>query len=138
MPDDYNAKVIAEFRANGGRVAAFGDTPLLLLTTTGARSGRPHTTPLVWLSDGDRLVVFGSKAGAPTHPAWYHNLVANPVVTVEVGDERFEAEATVVSGEERAALFARQAEARPQFREYQAKTARKIPAIALRRTRPSG
>jgi deazaflavin-dependent oxidoreductase (nitroreductase family) len=133
VPDDYNAKVIAEFRANGGDVAAFAGANLLLLTTTGAKSGRAHTTPLMWLADGDRFVVFGSKAGAPTNPAWYHNLVANPIVTVEVGDERFEAEATVTSGEERAALYARQAAARPQLGEFQQLTTREIPVIALRR-----
>ncbi len=133
MPDGYNAQVIAEFRANGGRVAAFEGARLLLLTTTGAKSGRLHTTPLIWLPDGERLVVFGSKAGAPTNPAWYHNLVANPIVTVEVGSERFEAEATVISGEERAVLYARQVAARPQFAELQELTTREIPVIALRR-----
>lgn len=133
MPDDYNAKVIAEFRANGGNVAAFAGANLLLLTTTGAKSGRSHTTPLMWLPDGDRFVVFASKAGAPMNPAWFHNLVANPIVTVEVGGERFEAEATVSSGEERATLYARQVAARPQFGEFQELTTREIPVIALRR-----
>jgi deazaflavin-dependent oxidoreductase (nitroreductase family) len=133
MRDDYNAKVIAEFRANGGDVAAFAGANLLLLTTTGAKSGRAHTTPLMWLADGDRFVVFASKAGAPTNPAWFHNLVANPIVTVEVGGERFEAEAMVTSGEERAALYARQVTARPQFGEFQELTTREIPVIALRR-----
>jgi deazaflavin-dependent oxidoreductase (nitroreductase family) len=133
MPDDYNAKVIAEFRANGGQVAAFEGAPLLLLTTTGAKSGRAHTTPVMYLRDGDRLVVIASKAGAPRNPAWYHNLVANPIVTVEVGSDRFEAEATITSGDERADLFARQAVARPQFREFEAMTTREIPVIALQR-----
>ncbi|HWB23451.1 MAG TPA: nitroreductase family deazaflavin-dependent oxidoreductase [Gaiellaceae bacterium] len=133
MPDDFNAKVIAEFRASGGEVAAFEGAPLLLLTTTGARSGRAHTTPLVYLREGGRLFVFGSKAGAPSHPAWYYNLVANPVVTVELGSERFEAEAAVASGDERARVFARQAEARPQFREFQTMTSREIPVIELLR-----
>jgi deazaflavin-dependent oxidoreductase (nitroreductase family) len=133
MPDDFNAKVIEEFRANGGAVAAFEGAPLLLLTTTGAKSGRAHTTPVMYLRDGDRLVVIASKAGAPKNPAWFHNLVANPVVVVEIGDERFEARATVTSGEERATLFARQADARPQFREFEAMTTREIPVIALTR-----
>jgi deazaflavin-dependent oxidoreductase (nitroreductase family) len=125
--------VIKEFRDRGGEVAAFEGAPLLLLTTTGAKSGRPHTTPLMYRRDGDRLVVFASKAGAPTHPAWYHNLRANPTVTVEVGTESFEAEATVVPRDDRDRLFALQADERPQFAEYQTLTTRQIPAVALRR-----
>jgi deazaflavin-dependent oxidoreductase (nitroreductase family) len=131
---EYNQRVIEEFRANGGKVGGpYEGAPLLLLTTTGARSGRLHTTPVMYLPDGDRLVVFGTKAGAPTHPDWYHNLRANPTATVEVGPERFDVRATITSGEERRRLFDRQAELRPQFAEYEAKTTREIPVIALER-----
>jgi deazaflavin-dependent oxidoreductase (nitroreductase family) len=131
---DYNRAVIEEFRANGGRVGGpYEGAPLLLLTTTGARSGRPHTTPLMYLEDGDRVIVFATKAGAPTHPDWYFNLRANPVVRVELGPESFEARASEASGAEREDLFARMAEEREQFGEYAAKTTRKIPVIALER-----
>ena len=85
-PTNFNQRNIDEFRANGGRVTgAFADRPLLLLTTTGRKSGKTHTTPVMYLPDGDRLVVFASKGGSPTSPDWYHNLVATPTVTVEVG-----------------------------------------------------
>jgi len=104
---------------------------MLLLTTTGAKSGTLRTTPLVYLPDGDRLVVIASKGGAPTHPAWYHNLVAHPDVTVEVGSEMLPVRAAVLSGEERDRLYARQAALRPAFAEYQAKTTRRIPVVAL-------
>jgi deazaflavin-dependent oxidoreductase (nitroreductase family) len=132
--NDWNRQVIEEFRANRGNVDGMWEgRPLLLLTTTGARSGQPHTTPAMYLRDGDRLLVFASKGGAPTNPAWYHNLLAHPDVTVEVGPETFEATATVLRGEERDRLFAKQAELYPQFGEYQAKTTRTIPVIALER-----
>ncbi len=104
---------------------------MVLLTTTGARSGRPHTTPLVPLEEGDRLYVFASLAGAPRHPAWYFNLLAHPEVTVERGRETYRATAEVITGEERDRLFARQAALRPPFAEYQRKTTRKIPVIEL-------
>jgi len=130
--NEYNRRVIEEFRASGGRVGgAYLGTPLLLLTTTGARSGRPHTTPLAYLADGDTLVVFGTKGGAPTNPDWYFNLRASPIATVEVGTETFEARARITAGEERARLFARQAEQRPQFAEYEARTSREIPVVVL-------
>ena len=129
---DFNRKVIEEFRANGGRVGGpFDGAPLLLLTTTGAKSGRAYTTPVMYLPDGERMVVFASKGGAPTNPAWFHNLVANPDATVEVGDDSFPVRATVTSGEERERLFSRQAELYPQFAEYAQKTAREIPVVAL-------
>jgi deazaflavin-dependent oxidoreductase (nitroreductase family) len=132
--NDFNRSVVDEFRANDGTVSGpMEGAPLLLLTTTGARSGRKHTTPLVYLRDGDRIVVFGSKAGAPTHPAWYHNLVAHPTVTVELPGERFEARAVVTEGEERDRLFAQQKSAVPGFADYERKTTREIPAIALER-----
>jgi deazaflavin-dependent oxidoreductase (nitroreductase family) len=134
--DDFNRKVIAEFRANGGKVGPpFEGAPMLLLTTTGAKSGQPRTTPLVYTTDGDRLVVLASKGGAPSHPAWYHNLVANPVVTLEVGQDEFQARASVASGDERDRLFAAQAALMPNFAEYQRKTTRRIPVVTLERQR---
>src|SRR5665213_1827185 len=118
--NEWNKSIITEFRANGGKVGGqFEGAPLLLLTTTGAKSGRSLTTPVMYLADGDRQLVFASKAGAPTNPAWYHNLVANPTVTVEVGDESFQAKAVPVTGEERDRLYAKQATLYPGFAEYQ-------------------
>jgi len=132
--NDWNRRIIEEFRANGGKVGGpFEGAPLLLLTTTGAKSGKRRTIPLVCLPDGDRLVIFASKGGAPTNPDWYHNLVAHPEVTIEVGTETFEATAVVISGEERDQLYAKQAKLFPGFAEYQAKTERRIPVIALLR-----
>lgn len=133
-PNDWNQKIIEEFRANGGKVGGqFEGAPLLLLTTTGAKSGRRITTPVMYNTDGDRLLIFASKGGAPTNPAWYHNLVANPTVTVEVGAESFQAKASVVSGEERDRLFNRHAQQYPGFAEYQRNTTRTIPVVALKR-----
>src|ERR671927_20150 len=102
----FNRSLIAEYRATGGQVTGqFAGAPLLLLTTTGARSGQPRTTPLAYTVDGDRLVVIASKGGAPTHPDWYHNLRAQPEVTVELGTETFPARATIPQGAERQRLF---------------------------------
>src|SRR6266571_8130919 len=99
--NDWNRKMIDEFRANGGKVGGMWEgRPLLVLTTTGAKSGRRHTTPTMYLRDGNRLLVFASKGGAPTHPDWYHNLVAHPEVTVEVGTETFDAIAVVTEDSE--------------------------------------
>ena len=132
--NDFNHNLIDEFRANGGKVVgAFEGTPLLLLTTTGAKSGRKHTTPLVYRPDGDRVAVFGSKGGAPSHPAWYLNLVANPGVTVELPGDTFEARAVVVEGAERDRIFSAQKQAMPAFAEYESKTDRQIPVILLER-----
>lgn len=129
---DWNAAIIDEFRQNEGRVGGnFEGAPLLLLTTTGRRSGEPRTSPMMYLADGDRLLVFASKGGAPTNPDWYHNLVADPHVTVEVGTERYEARAAPLTGEERDRLYAEQASRYPGFAEYQLKTARVIPVVAL-------
>src|SRR5215470_3856105 len=136
MPEsnNWNRQTIEAFRANGGKVGGMWEgRPLLLLTTTGAKSGRRLTNPLMYMRDGDRLLVFASKGGAPTNPDWYHNLLAHPEVTVEVGNETFEATAHVTEGAERDQLYARQAELYPGFAEYQAKTTRKIPVIALTR-----
>ncbi len=133
-PNDWNKKVIEEFRANGGKVGGmFAGASVLLLTTTGGKSGRRLTSPLMYNTDGDRLLVFASKGGAPSNPDWYHNLIANPRVTVERGSETFEAAAAVVTGEERDRLYQRHGEEFPQFAEYQRNTTRKIPVIALKR-----
>jgi deazaflavin-dependent oxidoreductase (nitroreductase family) len=133
--NDFNQAVIEEFRANEGRVGGpFEGAPVLLLTSTGARSGEQRTTPVVYLRDGDRMVIFASKGGAPTNPAWYHNLRANPAATVEVGNETTGVNAVVTEGEERERLFDRQAELFPQFADYARKTTREIPVVALERT----
>ena len=134
MANDWNTRIIEEFRANDGRVGGqFAGAPVLLLTTTGAKTGRRYTNPVMYLPDDDRVVVFASKGGAPTNPDWYHNLVAHPRVTVELGTEQYEADAAVITGEARNQLYARQAELYPGFAEYEAKTARTIPVIALQR-----
>ncbi|WP_189095793.1 nitroreductase/quinone reductase family protein [Streptomyces kronopolitis] len=134
MPNDFNRRIIEEFRAHGGRVGGpFEGGRLLLLTTTGARSGAPHTTPLGYLPDGGgRVLVIASAAGAPRHPAWFHNLVAHPRVTVETGVFTYEAEALVLEGAERDRAFARAAEADPGWSAYQDRTERLLPVIALR------
>ena len=132
--NDFNQQVIREFRANQGKVGGqLANMPVLLLTMTGAKSGRTITKPLVYTTDGDRIVVIASFAGAPKSPAWYNNLVANPEATVEVGSERFRVRATVTSGEERQRLFDRQAAQMPIFAEYQKKTTRQIPVLVLTR-----
>ena len=136
MPDmnDWDRQVIENFRANGGKVRGRGEgRPVLLLTTTGAKSGQRRTHPMMYLHDGDHLLVFAAKGGAPTNPDWYHNLLAHPEVTVEVGDETYDAIATPLTGEERDQLYARWAELYPQFGEYQKNTTRKIPVVALER-----
>ncbi len=136
MPNAFNDKIIEEFRANGGKVGGpFEGAPMVLVTSAGAKSGRPHTTPLVYLADGDRIVVFASMGGAPKNPAWYHNLVAHPDASVEVGTEKYPVKAVVTSGEERDRLFQRQASLLPAFDGYQKRTTRTIPVIALERTR---
>ncbi len=130
----YNRQLIEEFRADrdkGG--GAMRGRPLLLLTTTGAKSGQLRTKPMMFIPDGDRLLVIASNAGAPTHPDWYRNLVAHPEVTVEVGNETFKAIATVTEGLERQRLWSRVVEQYPFFADHQAKTSRQIPVIVLRR-----
>lgn len=130
-PSNFNQKIIEQFRAHGGKT----DHPLhlLLLTTTGAKSGELRTSPLAYSRDGDRFVVLASKGGAPTNPAWYHNVLANPLVTVEVDDDRFQARAIVTEGEERERLFDQHAALMPGFAEYRKKTIRQIPVIVLDR-----
>ena len=132
---NFNQDIIDQFRANGGAIkeGIFKGAPLLLLTTTGAKSGNTYTTPLVYTRDGDRYVIIASKGGAPTHPAWYHNLVAHPDATVEVGPERFAARAIVTQGEERQRLFDAQATIMPNFAGYQQKTTRQLPVVVLER-----
>ena len=132
---DYNQQIIAEFRANAGRVGgSWEGRDLLLLTTTGRKSGNKHTTPMVYTRDGDRLLVYASKGGAPKHPDWYLNLVADPQVIVEVLGERYDATAAPLQGDERDREYAAQTERVPTFGEYQEKTTRVIPVVALQRT----
>ena len=132
--NDRNRAVIDEFRANGGKVTVHpAGHSLVLLTTTGAKSGRQHTTPLAYHEDNGRIVIVASKGGAPEHPAWYHNLKANPTVTVEVGTEKYEAEARVAEGEERDRLYRQQASQFESFNDYERRTTRKIPVITLTR-----
>jgi deazaflavin-dependent oxidoreductase (nitroreductase family) len=132
--DDFNQQLIAKYREHGGQIdGPFTGRTLLLLTTTGARSGRERTTPVAYTRDGDNLVIIASKGGAPEHPAWYHNLVAHPEVTVELGAERFPARAVVPEGAERDRLFAQMATKMPNFARYQENTARQIPVVVLRR-----
>src|SRR3954462_14413839 len=131
---DWNDKVIEEFRANEGRVGGgFEGAPLLLLHTTGARTGTERINPLMYLPDGDRLVVFASQGGAPTNPDWYHNLVAHPRAVVEIGTETRDVNAIIASGAERDELYMRQAKLYPQFGEYQQRTTRQIPVVILER-----
>jgi deazaflavin-dependent oxidoreductase (nitroreductase family) len=129
-PNTYNQRIIEQFRATGGKTDFPG--PVVLLTITGAKSGQPRTTPLGYSRDGDRLVVIASAGGTPDHPDWYYNLVAHPIVTVEVGSETFLARATVVEGTERDRLYAQHARV-PGFVDYRHKIARQIPVILLTR-----
>ncbi len=132
--NDWNHQVIEEFRANGGKTSGmFANMNLLLLTTTGAKSGQRRVNPLGYLAEGDSMYIFASKAGAPTNPDWYHNLLAHPDVTVEVGTEKFAVTATVVQGAERDRIYAKQAALAPNFAEYQTKTDRPIPVVELKR-----
>ncbi|KAA9165607.1 nitroreductase family deazaflavin-dependent oxidoreductase [Amycolatopsis acidicola] len=129
---DWNTQIIEEFRANEGRVGGpFEGAPLLLLHTTGARSGKERVSPVMYLADDGRYLVFASKAGADTNPAWYHNLKAHPETKVEIGTETVQVRAEELHGEERDRLYERQATLYPGFREYQEKTSRVIPVVAL-------
>ena len=131
-PQDFNAQIIDEFRANQGRVGGmFEGTELLLLHHTGARSGKGRVNPLAYAGDGERYFVFASKAGAPTNPDWYYNLKAHPETTIEVGTETVDVVADEVTGEERDRIFQAQAERSPTFAEYEHKAGRVIPVIAL-------
>jgi deazaflavin-dependent oxidoreductase (nitroreductase family) len=131
----FNRGVVEQFRANGGvGPGRWATQPLLLLTTTGARSGLPRTTPLLYSTDGDRLVVIASKGGEPSHPDWYHNLLADPEAMVEVGAESFRVRAEVAQGAERRRLFDQQAAQMPFFAEYERTTPRTIPVVILTRS----
>ena len=131
---DFNNKIIEEFRANEGKVTGpFSGAPLLLLTTTGAKSGVTRTTPLAYSAAGDRLIIIASYAGGPRHPAWFLNLRANPEVTIELPNETFTTNVVITEGEERQRLFDQQAAKMPNFAEYQAKTSRQIPVVVIPR-----
>ena len=127
--NEYNQQLIETFRANNGAMP--NGSPLLLLTTKGAKTGNVRVNPLAYTRDGDRYVIIASKGGYLTNPDWYHNLVADSEVTVEVDSKRFKARAVVVDGEERDRLFNAQAAVMPNFGEYQTKTTRQIPVIVL-------
>lgn len=132
---DWNATIIAEFRANAGRVGGnFEGAPILLLHTRGARSGHERVNPMMYLNLQDHVYVFASKAGHHSHPDWYRNLVAHPDVTVELDTETFSAVATPLRGTERDRVYAIQADRYPGFAEYQAKTTRTIPVVELVRS----
>ena len=134
-PRGWNDSTVEQFRANAGRMTSgpFAGRSLLLLTTKGAKSGKEQTSPLVYSRDGDRIVVIASKGGAPTHPSWYHNLRAHPVVTVELGPEKFRARASVADDTERRRLYDQHAAPMPQFLDYEKRTTRKIPVVVLER-----
>ena len=130
----YNRQLIEDFRASRGKSGGpMAGRPLLLLTTTGAKSGQLRTTPMMYIRVDDQLLVIASNAGAPTHPDWYRNLMAHPEVTVEVGNEIFEATAIVTEGAERQRLWTRVVERYPFFADHQAKVTRQIPVIVLKR-----
>jgi deazaflavin-dependent oxidoreductase (nitroreductase family) len=132
--NEFNRKVIEEFRANKGVVGGqFKGMPILLLTTIGAKTGKSFVKPLAYTKDGDRIVLIASFAGSPHHPAWFVNLSANPTVTVEVGSDSYQARAIVTSGAERQRLFDAQAAKMPVFNDYQTKTTREIPVVVLER-----
>jgi deazaflavin-dependent oxidoreductase (nitroreductase family) len=133
-PNGWNQKIIEEFRANDGKVGGyFANMNLLLLHTTGAKSGQKRINPVAYTRQDGKLVVIASKGGAPTNPDWYYNIVANPEVSVEVGTEKFEAQATVVEEPERTRLYDNMAEQYPGFEEYRQKADREIPVITLTR-----
>lgn len=132
---DMNQKVIEEFRANDGKVGGFfANNTLLLLHTTGAKSRKERINPLVTFEDGDRLVIIASKGGAPSHPDWYHNIVANPVVKVEYGTKSFQAQAAVASEPERTRLYEIMETKMASFTEYKEKAGRVIPVVTLSRS----
>jgi deazaflavin-dependent oxidoreductase (nitroreductase family) len=130
-PNDFNAKIVEEFRANGGKVGMFPNGSLLLLHSTGAKSGTMRISPLAYQKVGDAYAIFASKAGAPTNPAWYHNLVAHPETTIELGTEVIRVTARVADPEEREIIWKRQKENAPNFAEYEKKTDRQIPVVIL-------
>lgn len=131
---DWNTTVIQEFRANGGKVGGgFEGAPLLLLHTTGAKSGQERVNPVMYRRVGDHIAVFASKAGAPTNPDWYHNLLANPSVVAEIGTETIPFTARVATGDERDQIWTAHKADNPGFAEYETKTTRQIPVVILER-----
>ena len=131
-PNNFNQQIIEEFRANSGNVGGpFAGSTMLLLTTTGAKSGQPRISPLVYMADGDHMIIIASKGGAPTNPDWFYNLKANPVVTIERGTEMFQARATIPEATERDRLFEQVSTKMPGFGEYQRNTTRQIPVVVL-------
>lgn len=132
VPNEFNQKIIDEFRANDGKVGGpFAGMQMILLTTTGAKSGEKTTTPLVYSPDGKSMVVIASMGGAPKNPAWYHNIKAHKDVIVDIGSGEFAAEAVEALGDTRDALYAAQAAKYPAFAEYEKKTTRRIPVIVI-------
>lgn len=135
--NERNKAIIQEFRANAGKVGGpFAGRSLLLLHTVGAKSGQPRINPVACIRDGARLVVIASKGGAPTNPDWYHNLLANPLVSVETGSEQFQARASVAAEPERTRLYDKMVEVMPGFADYQRKTKRVIPVVILTPVKP--
>jgi deazaflavin-dependent oxidoreductase (nitroreductase family) len=133
--DDFNKAIIDEFRANGGKVGGnFEGAPMLLLHTTGAKSGQERVNPMMYRKAGKDFAVFASKAGAPTNPDWYHNLVAHPAVTAEIGTETVPVVARVAQGDERTEIWEAQKKEYPGFAEYETATTRQIPVVILERT----
>ncbi|HEY5361207.1 MAG TPA: nitroreductase family deazaflavin-dependent oxidoreductase [Streptosporangiaceae bacterium] len=134
--NDFNDKIIAEFRANGGKVGGpFEGAPVLLLHTTGARSGQERVNPVMYQRVGDNYAVFASKAGAPTNPDWYHNILAHPRVQAEIGPQTLPFTARVAQGDERDQIWSAQKSAYPGFAEYEEKTSRQIPVVILELSR---
>jgi deazaflavin-dependent oxidoreductase (nitroreductase family) len=130
--EDWNAAIIREFRENGGKVGGpFEGAPLLILHSTGAKTGQERVNPIMYQAVGDDYAVFASKAGAPTNPDWYHNLVANPEATVEVGTDTVKVAARVTEGDERERIWSKQKADYPGFAEYEEKTSRQIPVVIL-------
>lgn len=132
---DFNRNLVADMRANKGKPTSgpFLGREVLILGTKGAKSGEARETPLVYTRDGDRYVIVASKGGAPTNPAWYHNLRTHPEVTVEVGEEKFKARAKVVDGDDYERLYQHHAGINPGFHDYRKRTTRKIPVVVLER-----
>lgn len=132
---DWNTAIIEEFRANAGKVGGnFEGAPMVILHTTGARTGQERVKPLVYQAVGDDIAVFASKGGAPEHPDWFHNVVAHPDVTVEIGADTVPMRARVAEGDERERIWSRQKQLMPGFADYEAKTTRQIPVVVLSRT----
>ena len=134
--NSWNQSIIAEFRANSGKVGGrFAGRTLLLLHTVGAKSGQERINPVAYITDGDRLVIIASKGGAPTNPDWYYNILAHPRLTVEVGEEQFDVQADVTAEPERTRLYAKMVEMMPGFADYEKATTRVIPVITLKRVK---